>query len=93
MTITTVYIVDSTAAAAICFSLLHLTQMTAYKPIGTRTIIDRWLCTLLLQQGWKIDYAAGADAFTFAPETFTDFYIQRRRWAPSTLANIIDLLS
>ena len=51
------------------------------------------MCTLLLQQGWKIDYAAGADAFTFAPETFTDFYIQRRRWAPSTLANIIDLLS
>ncbi|XP_063435710.1 chitin synthase chs-2-like [Mytilus trossulus] len=54
---------------------------------------DRWLCTLMLQQGWKIDYAASADAFTFAPETFEDFFVQRRRWAPSTLANIIDLLS
>ena len=54
---------------------------------------DRWLCTLMLQQGWKIDYAASADAFTFAPQTFQEFFIQRRRWAPSTLANIIDLLS
>ncbi|XP_076465689.1 uncharacterized protein LOC143297300 [Babylonia areolata] len=54
---------------------------------------DRWLCTLLLQQGWKIEYCAGADALTFAPETFHDFYIQRRRWSPSTLANIIDLIS
>ncbi|VDI08056.1 Hypothetical predicted protein [Mytilus galloprovincialis] len=54
---------------------------------------DRWLCTLMLQQGWKIDYAASADAFTFAPQTFEGFFVQRRRWAPSTLANIIDLLS
>ncbi|KAK3098226.1 hypothetical protein FSP39_017389 [Pinctada imbricata] len=54
---------------------------------------DRWLCTLLLQQGWKIEYCAGADAFTFSPETFKDFFVQRRRWAPSTLANIIDLVS
>ncbi|XP_063433514.1 chitin synthase chs-2-like [Mytilus trossulus] len=54
---------------------------------------DRWLCTLMLQQGWKIDYAASADAFTFAPQTFEEFFVQRRRWAPSTLANIIDLLS
>ncbi|XP_070177240.1 uncharacterized protein [Littorina saxatilis] len=53
---------------------------------------DRWLCTLLLQQGWKIEYCAGADALTFAPETFNDFYIQRRRWSPSTMANIIDLI-
>lgn len=54
---------------------------------------DRWLCTLLLQQGWKIDYCAGADSWTFAPESFKEFFIQRRRWAPSTMANIMDLLS
>lgn len=47
----------------------------------------------MLQQGWKIDYAASADAFTYAPETFQEFFVQRRRWAPSTLANIIDLLA
>ncbi|KAK3082706.1 hypothetical protein FSP39_003232 [Pinctada imbricata] len=54
---------------------------------------DRWLCTLMLQQGYKIDYCAGADALTYAPETFNDFFVQRRRWAPSTMANIIDLIS
>lgn len=54
---------------------------------------DRWLCTLLLQQGHRIDYSAGADALTFAPETFNEFFNQRRRWSPSTLANMMDLLA
>ncbi|XP_052792125.1 chitin synthase chs-2-like [Mya arenaria] len=53
---------------------------------------DRWLSTLLLQQGYRIDYIAAADALTHAPETFSEFFNQRRRWGPSTLANIIDLL-
>jgi len=53
---------------------------------------DRWLCTLLLKCGYKIDYCAGADAKTFAPEGFFEFFIQRRRWSPSTLANMIDLV-
>uniref|UniRef100_A0A672P6N0 chitin synthase n=1 Tax=Sinocyclocheilus grahami TaxID=75366 RepID=A0A672P6N0_SINGR len=38
---------------------------------------DRWLCTLLLQQGLR---------------DFKEFYNQRRRWGPSTMANTIDLL-
>ena len=25
---------------------------------------DRWLCTLLLQQGWRVEYSAASDAFT-----------------------------
>ncbi|XP_013398991.1 uncharacterized protein LOC106165353 [Lingula anatina] len=54
---------------------------------------DRWLCTLLLQQGYKVEYCAAADASTYAPETFREFYNQRRRWIPSTLANMMDLLS
>ncbi len=54
---------------------------------------DRWLCTLLLQQGYKVEYCAAADASTYAPETFREFYNQRRRWIPSTLANMTDLLS
>ena len=53
---------------------------------------DRWLSTLLLQQGHKIDYCAAADALTHAPETFSEFFNQRRRWGPSTLANITNLL-
>lgn len=53
---------------------------------------DRWLCTLLLKRGYKIDYCAGADAKTFAPEAFEEFFIQRRRWSPSTIANMLDLV-
>ena len=54
---------------------------------------DRWLCTLLLQQGYRVEYCAAADALTYAPEGFDEFYNQRRRWSPSTMANIMDLLS
>ncbi|XP_060063289.1 chitin synthase chs-2-like, partial [Ylistrum balloti] len=53
---------------------------------------DRWLCTLMLQQGYRIEYCAAAEALTFAPEDFKEFFNQRRRWLPSTMANIIDLL-
>uniref|UniRef100_A0AAR2KI03 chitin synthase n=1 Tax=Pygocentrus nattereri TaxID=42514 RepID=A0AAR2KI03_PYGNA len=53
---------------------------------------DRWLCTLLLQQGWRVEYNAASDAYTNAPQDFTEFYNQRRRWGPSTMANTIDLL-
>ena len=54
---------------------------------------DRWLCTLLLQQGYRIEYCAAAEAVTFAPEEFKEFFNQRRRWMPSTMANIWDLLA
>ncbi|XP_076350653.1 chitin synthase chs-2-like isoform X2 [Tachypleus tridentatus] len=54
---------------------------------------DRWLCTLLLQQGYKVEYSAASDAYTHCPETFKEFFTQRRRWAPSTLANIMQLLN
>ncbi|KAL3836174.1 hypothetical protein ACJMK2_021616 [Sinanodonta woodiana] len=53
---------------------------------------DRWLCTLLLQQGYRVDYAAASDAYTYAPEGFEEYFNQRRRWTPSTVANIADLL-
>ncbi|XP_041366849.1 chitin synthase chs-2-like [Gigantopelta aegis] len=89
-----------------CFSLFrgsalmddNVLKMYTTKPTEARHYIqfeqgeDRWLCTLLLQQGHRIDYCAGADALTFAPETFNEFFNQRRRWSPSTLANLMDLL-
>lgn len=53
---------------------------------------DRWLCTLLLQEGYRVEYCAASDALTYAPETFHEFYNQRRRWVPSTIANIMDFL-
>ncbi|XP_076333773.1 chitin synthase chs-2-like isoform X2 [Tachypleus tridentatus] len=53
---------------------------------------DRWLCTLLLQRGYRVEYSAASDAYTHCPEGFGEFFTQRRRWAPSTMANILDLL-
>nr|ALM23645.1 chitin synthetase 1b [Leptinotarsa decemlineata] len=53
---------------------------------------DRWLCTLLLQRGYRVEYSAALDAYTHAPEGFNEFFNQRRRWVPSTIANIMDLL-
>ncbi|XP_078032019.1 chitin synthase chs-2-like [Epinephelus lanceolatus] len=53
---------------------------------------DRWLCTLLLKQGWRVEYNAASDAYTNAPENFKELYNQRRRWGPSTMANVVDLL-
>jgi len=53
---------------------------------------DRWLCTLLLQRGYRVEYSAASDAYTHCPEGFSEFFNQRRRWVPSTIANIIDLL-
>ncbi|CAG9860406.1 unnamed protein product [Phyllotreta striolata] len=53
---------------------------------------DRWLCTLLLQRGYRVEYSAASDAYTHCPEGFNEFYNQRRRWMPSTTANIMDLL-
>ncbi|XP_076082398.1 chitin synthase chs-2-like [Mytilus galloprovincialis] len=53
---------------------------------------DRWLCTLLLKAGKRIEYCAESDAKTFVPETFEEFFKQRRRWIPSTLANIFYLI-
>lgn len=53
---------------------------------------DRWLCTLLLKQKFRVEYSAASDAYTHSPEGFNEFYNQRRRWVPSTIANILDLL-
>lgn len=54
---------------------------------------DRWLCTLLLQRGYRVEYSAASDAYTHCPEGFNEFFNQRRRWVPSTMANIFDLLA
>ena len=49
---------------------------------------DRWLCTLLIQKGWRLEYCAVSQNYTYCPETFEEFYKQRRRWIPSTIANL-----
>ncbi|XP_067657797.1 chitin synthase chs-2-like [Haliotis asinina] len=89
-----------------CFSLFRArcvmddNVMKTYtkKPVTARHHLqydqgeDRWLCTLLLQQGYRVEYCAASEALTFAPEGFKEFFNQRRRWLPSTMANVLDLL-
>ncbi|XP_063417329.1 chitin synthase chs-2-like [Mytilus trossulus] len=89
-----------------CFSLfrgsaiLHADVLETYTKVPTEAqhVVqydqgeDRWLCTLLLKEGWRVEYCAESDAYTFAPESFYEFYNQRRRWSPSTMANILDLI-
>jgi chitin synthase len=52
---------------------------------------DRWLCTLMVQAGWRLEYSAAAVSDTHCPDNFDEFYKQRRRWIPSTLANLAEL--
>lgn len=53
---------------------------------------DRWLCTRILLAGGRIEFEGGSDCDTFAPEDLSTFYKQRRRWGPSTTANIYELI-
>ena len=53
---------------------------------------DRWLCTLLIQKGWRLEYSAVSQDSTFCPESFEEFYKQRRRWIPSTIANLAEVI-
>lgn len=46
----------------------------------------------MLQRGYRVEYSAASDAYTNSPTGFGEFYNQRRRWVPSTMANIMDLL-
>jgi chitin synthase len=53
---------------------------------------DRWLCTLMLQQGYRVEYTAASNSYTKSPQTFREFFNQRRRWIPSTIINTADLI-
>ncbi|XP_035669155.1 uncharacterized protein LOC118411184 [Branchiostoma floridae] len=53
---------------------------------------DRWLCTLMVSNGWRLEYTAVSEDSTYCPEEFAEFYNQRRRWGPSTVANQIELI-
>ena len=39
-----------------------------------------------------IQYPVNNICFSACPESFDEFYNQRRRWMPSTMLNILDLL-
>ena len=54
---------------------------------------DRWLCTLLIKKGLRLEYCAISEDQTYCPTEFDEFFKQRRRWIPSTVANLITLIS
>ncbi|XP_068142349.1 LOW QUALITY PROTEIN: chitin synthase chs-2 [Drosophila tropicalis] len=90
-----------------CFSLFRASALMENSVMKRYTLVsaepmkmvqydqgeDRWLCTLLLKQGSRVEYCAASDAYTHSPEYFNEFYNQRRRWVPSTIANIFDILA
>ncbi|BFF96913.1 chitin synthase chs-2 [Drosophila madeirensis] len=90
-----------------CFSLFRASALMENSVMKRYTLVtsepmkmvqydqgeDRWLCTLLLKAGSRVEYCAASDAYTHAPESFNEFYNQRRRWVPSTIANIFDILA
>ena len=54
---------------------------------------DRWLCTLIIKQGLRLEYCAISEDYTYCPTDFDEFFKQRRRWIPSTIANLFMLVS
>ncbi|XP_023933352.1 uncharacterized protein LOC106163421 [Lingula anatina] len=59
-----------------------------YKDMGE----DRWLCTLMVNNGAWLEYCAAAEDKTFCPTGFEEFFKQRRRWIVSTMANMFLLM-
>ena len=90
-----------------CFSLMRVSYlsepnvMAMYKSLALNPMEklqydqgeDRWLCTLMLFAGGRIEYEGSSHCNTFAPEDLPTFYKQRRRWGPSTTANIWNLVA
>lgn len=47
------------------------------------------MATLMMINGWRLRYSAFADNTTYCPDTFQEFFKQRRRWILSDIANAI----
>ena len=54
---------------------------------------DRWLCTLLIKKGWRLEYCAISEDQTYCPIEFGEFFRQRRRWTLSTIANLLQIMA
>ena len=54
---------------------------------------DRWLCTLLIKKSWRLEYCAISEDETYCPIEFAEFYKQRRRWIPSTITNLTQIIT
>ena len=88
-----------------CFSVFRVSALEDVLNIYSSSVVngydfltkdmgeDRWLCTLLIKKGWRLEYSAVSQDSTYCPETFEEFYKQRRRWIPSTIANLVEVIS
>ena len=72
----------------------YSTEVTSASEFLTKDMgEDRWLCTLLVENGWRLEYCAISENYTHCPEGFEEFFKQRRRWIPSTVANLSLLIT
>ena len=46
----------------------------------------------MVEAGWRLEYSAAAENRTYCPDNFDEFFKQRRRWGPSTIANQVLLI-
>ncbi|ESP04299.1 hypothetical protein LOTGIDRAFT_170891 [Lottia gigantea] len=47
------------------------------------------MATLMMINGWRLRFSAFADNTTYCPDTFEEFFKQRRRWILSDIANAL----
>ena len=73
------------------YPFVNISQQGLYFPLVPGE--DRWLCTLMVEAGWRLEYCAAAENSTYCPDSFDEFFKQRRRWGPSTLANQVLLIN
>ena len=82
-----------------CSALADVLDTYSTEAIGAMEFLmkdmgeDRWLCTLLIKAGWRLEYCAISEDQTYCPMEFEEFFKQRRRWIPSTIANLAQLIS
>ncbi|XP_035824644.1 uncharacterized protein LOC106011246 [Aplysia californica] len=50
---------------------------------------DRWMATLMMINGWRMRYSPFADNTTYCPDSFGEYYKQRKRWILSDMANAV----
>ena len=82
-----------------CSALAHVLEEYSTEATGGSEFLmkdmgeDRWLCTLLIKKGLRLEYCAISEDQTYVPTEFEEFFKQRRRWIPSTMANLLMLVS
>ncbi|XP_055338625.1 chitin synthase chs-2-like [Paramacrobiotus metropolitanus] len=54
---------------------------------------EQWLCSLLLKQGYKVEYCAAVDIAIHVPETYSDYLRESQRGFPLDLAATADITS